>query len=301
MVLPFHDDEGIDEATLREEVDFAIRSGADAVCAPGFATEFYKLTDEERRLVIQIVVQQASGRVPVFAGTGCGSVWATVELSQYAESIGADGVMVSAPKWCPLGIREQMNFFESVCRGVSVPVMLQDADFAGGGLPASLIVQLAESCENLRYAKLENLLPGTKCAEVIRLSEGKVDVLYGMGGIALMDGLRHGATGVMPGPSFVEAYSRVFALHDSGRKMDAAALFYEIQPYITFAVQHLELVIQMDKRALVRRGIFRSDRMREPSLHLDDEYEHQMDELIESMMKIVVKASNRISNAGGNT
>ena len=217
MMLPLNNDESIDEATLRKQVDFAVAGGAAALCAPGFATEFYKLTDEERRLVIKIVVEQTDGRVPMFASTGCGSARATVELSRYAESVGADGLMVVAPRWCPLGPREQSVFFEMVCRSVGIPVMLQDADFTGAGLPAAMIVDLAERCPNLEFAKLENILAGSKCAEIIKLSEGRIQVLYGMAGIALMDGLAHGATGVMPGPSFIEAYVRVFTLYGEGR------------------------------------------------------------------------------------
>lgn len=283
MMLPLNDDESIDEGALRKQVDFAVAGGAAAICAPGFATEFYKLTDEERRRVIKVVVEQTGGRVPMFAGTGCGSVRATIELSRYAESVGAAGLMIAAPKWCPLGAAEQIAFFEMVCRNVGIPVMLQDADFTGTGLPASLIVDLGKRCPNLELAKLENVLPGTKCSEIIKLSHGKIQVLYGMAGIALLDGLAHGATGVMPGPSFTEAYVRVFELYGGGRISEAKALFYRMQPYITFSVQHLELVIRMDKRGLVRRGIFSSDRLREPTLRYDAEYEKQMDELIELM------------------
>ena len=283
MMLPLNDDESIDEGTLRKQVDFVVAGGAAAVCAPGFATEFYKLTDEERRWVIRVVVEQTGGRVPMFAGTGCGSVRATIELSRYAESVGADGLMVAAPKWCPLGALEQIAFFEMVCRNVGIPVMLQDADFTGAGLSAALIVDLAERCPNLEFAKLENVLPGEKCSEIIRLSQGRVQVLYGMAGVALLDGLAHGATGVMPGPSFIEAYIRVFELYGGGRISEAKALFYRMQPYIAFSVQHLELVIRMDKRGLVRRGIFSSDRVREPTLCFDAEYQKQMDELIELM------------------
>jgi 2-keto-3-deoxy-L-arabinonate dehydratase len=283
MMLPLHSDESIDEGALRKQVDFAVAGGAAAVCAPGFATEFYKLTDEERRWVIKVVVEQTGGRVPMFAGTGCGSVRATIELSRYAESVGAAGLMVAAPKFCPLGALEQTAFFESVCRNVGIPVMLQDADFTGAGLPAGLIVDLAERCPNLEFAKLENILPGAKCSEIIRLSGGRVQVLYGMAGIALLDGLAHGATGVMPGPSFIEAYVHVFELYGGNRIPEAKALFYRMQPYITFSMQHLELVIRMDKRGLVRRGIFSSDRVREPTLCFDAEYQKQMDELIELM------------------
>ncbi len=286
MLLPFHEDESIDEPVLRREVDFVIEKGASAVCAPGFATEFYKLTDEERRRVIRIVNEQAGGRVPVFASTGCGSARATIELSRYAESVGANGLMVVAPKWVPLGSREQAVFFEAVCRNVGLPVMVQDADFTGGGLSTSLIVELAARCELLKFVKLENVLAGTKCSEIMRLSHGRVKVFYGLAGVALLDGLAHGISGVMPGPSFVEAYARIFELYYSERIAKAQQLFYRMLPYLTFAMQHIELVIQMDKRTLVRRGVFNSDRLREPTLHLDREYEKQVDELIAVMLAI---------------
>jgi hypothetical protein len=107
-------------------------------------------------------------------------------------------------KWCALGIREQAILYENVCRSVKVPVMLQDADFTGGGLAAKLFVDLAERCPNFEFAKPEIVLPGTKCAEIIRLSGGKLQVLYGLAGVALMDGFAHGAMGVMPGPAFTE-------------------------------------------------------------------------------------------------
>lgn len=294
MLLPLNEDESIDEATFRRQVDYSIDAGAAALCAPGFATEFYKLTDEERRRIITILVEQTRGRVPVFASTGCGSVRATVELSQYAESAGADGLMVTAPKWCPLGVREQTTFYEGICRNVKIPVMLQDADFTGGGLPAQLFVDLAERCPNFQFAKLENTLPGAKCAEIIRLSGGKLRVLYGMGGMALMDGLAHGAVGVMPGSGLIEAYARVFALYDASREAEAAEWFYRLQPYLAFAFQHLELAFQMEKQILVRRGIFLSARMREPTLNLDATYQSQMNSLVDYAVRLVTETAELV-------
>ena len=286
MLVPWGTGEDIDEAALRREVDFAISEGASSVCVPGFASEFYKLTDEERRQVIRIVAEQVGGRVPMFASTGCGSVKATIELSLYAQFVGAAGLMVVAPKWVPLGAAELRTYFELVCRNVSLPVMLQDADFSGGGLPASLIVQLADSCANFKYAKLENVLAGAKSAEIVRLSQGRVQVLYGMAGMYLLDGLAHGVIGVMPGPAFVKAYVRILELYGSGQIEEAKAIFYRMQPYVTFAMQHVEVVIQMDKRALVMREVFASDRMREPTLHLDERYQSQMDDLIGHMVSV---------------
>ena len=299
MMLPLHEDESIDEATFRRQVDFAIEGGAAAVCAPGFATEFYKLSDAERYRVATILVEQTAGRVPAFVSTGCGSAHATIEFSQYAESIGADGLMVVAPKWCALGVKEQTVFYEAVCRSVKIPVMLQDADFTGGGLPAKLFVDLAERCPNFLFAKLEIVLPGAKCAEIIRLSNGKLQVLYGLAGVALLDGLAHGATGVMPGPAFVEVYARIFQLWDAGRSDDAKALFYRIMPYLVFALQHVEIAIEIEKRVMVRRGLFPSDRRREPTLHLDEAYQRQMDDLADLVIGLSKEAKPAIATPRG--
>lgn len=279
MLLPVNADESIDEASFRNQVDFAIQHGAAAVCAPGYATEFYKLSDPERYRMAELLVQHTAKRVPVFISTGSGSTHATVEFSRYAESIGADGLMVVAPKWCALGVRDLTQFYEAVCRSVSIPVMLQDADFTGAGLPAKLFVDLAQRCSNFLFAKLEVQLPGSKCAEIIQSSGGKLQVLYGLGGIAMMDGLAHGATAMMPGSAFVDIYREIFRLYDSGNTDAAKTLFYHLQPYLVFALQHLELAIQIEKRVLVRRGVFPSDRLREPTLHLDESYQQQMDDL----------------------
>lgn len=299
LLLPFRADEGIDEVVFRKEIDFAIECGAAALCAPGFASEFYKLSDEERRFVIRVMAEQTARRVPVFAGTGCGSVRATVELSQYAESVGVDGLMVVAPKWCTLGLAEQIRFYEGVCRGVRIPVMLQDADFTGTGLPPRLFAELADRCSNFQVAKLETILPGAKCTEIIRESGGKLQVFYGLGGMSLLDGLVRGATGVMPGAGLIEIYVRVFELYAGGRAEEARALFLKMQPYLTFVLQHLELTIQAEKRVLLKRGIFSSDRLREPTLTFDETYQAELDRLADLVMGLCmeVRATRTRTNA----
>src|SRR5208283_1851807 len=110
MMLPLNPDESLDEKTFRCQVDFAIDAGAVAVCAPGFATEFYKLSDREKYRVAELLVEQTAGRAPVFISTGCGSTHATIEFSRFAEKIGAQGLMVAAPKCCALGVKEMTAF-----------------------------------------------------------------------------------------------------------------------------------------------------------------------------------------------
>ncbi|MCL5006222.1 MAG: dihydrodipicolinate synthase family protein [Acidobacteria bacterium] len=297
MLLPLNADESIDENSFRNQVDFAIQMGAVGVCAPAFGTEFYKLSDPERYRVARILVEQTAGRVPVFISTGSGSTHSTVEFSRYAESIGADGLMVVAPDWCSLGVRELTEFYEAVCRSVSIPVMVQDADFTGAGLPAKLFVDLAERCPNFLFAKLEVVLPGKKCAEIIRASGGRLQVLYGMGGIAVIDGLAHGACGIMPGSGLVDVGAEIFRLYDSGDAAGAKALSYRLQPFLVFALQHLELAIYIEKRVLVQRGVFPSDRMRRPTVYLDNEYQKQAEELVSYV--IALSRDIQASSAAG--
>ena len=286
MLLPLKPDESLDEEAFRRQVDFAIGAGAVAVCAPGFATEFYKISDSEKYRVAELLVQHTNGRVPAIIATGSGSVRTTVEFSRFAERIGAQGLMVAAPRWCALGARELRAFYEAVCDSVTLPVMLQDADFTGAGLAPQLLADLAARCSNFLFAKLENALPGAKCAEIIRLTDGKVQVLYGKGGLEMIDGLLHGATGVMPASALVEVYARVFQLWDANRREEATDLFYRLQPYLVFASQHLELFMKMDKAVLARRGIFPSDRLREPTLHLDDAYQDEMEILVGKALQV---------------
>ena len=129
LVTPFGAGECVDEESLRKEVDFVIDSGASAICTPAFASEHYKLSDTERYRVAEIVAERAASRVPLFVSTSSASVHSTVEFSRFARSIGAVGVMASAPTVVSLRAEEVIAYFGAVCQAVGFPVMIQDADF----------------------------------------------------------------------------------------------------------------------------------------------------------------------------
>jgi len=297
MATPFREDETINVAELRDEIDLAIDGGAAAICGPGFGAEFYKLSDDERCLFIDVLVEQANGRLPVIAATSCGSVHNTVEMSQYAQKAGADCLMVTSPRSAPLPASEVVDFYSRLCASVDIPVMLQDADFTGAGLPAPIFVELARKHPNFRFAKLEVTLPGSKSAQIIEQSQGQVQIIYGLGGIAMLDGLDHGASAMMPGSACLEVYTRVYELYKGGLKEEAKALFHRLIPYLAFALQHLELAIHIEKRVLVKRGVFSSARMRRPTLGLDDIYSKQMDSLVSDVVSLTTECKAHVAPA----
>jgi 4-hydroxy-tetrahydrodipicolinate synthase len=286
MATTFREDDSIDDGPLRRQIDFAIEAGAAAVCGPGFGAEFYKMSDGERYRFVDVLIDQTRKQLPVIAATSCGSTYNTIEFSRYAEKAGADCLMVTAPRSAPLPASQIVEFYSRLCDAVSIPVMLQDADFTGAGLPASVFVDLARRHPNFRFAKLEVTLPGAKCAEIVEKSGGQVQVIYGLGGIAMLDGLAHGASAMMPGAACLEVYVRAHELYAAGEKVAARDLFHRLVPYLSFAMQHLEVAIHIEKRVLVRRGILPNARMRHPTLTLDQTYQNQMDDLVTSVVAL---------------
>jgi dihydrodipicolinate synthase/N-acetylneuraminate lyase len=296
MATCFKEDESIDDSALRRQIDFAIEAGAAAVCGPGFGAEFYKMSDEERYHFVEVLVQQSRKRVPVIAATSSGSTHNTIAFSRYAEKIGADCLMVTAPRTAPLPGSEIVAHYSRLCDAVGIPEMLQDADFTGAGFAAKIFVDLARKHSNFLFAKLEVLLPGQKCAEIIEQTGGQVQIIYGLGGVAMLDGLAHGASAMMPGAACLEVYVTVYELYLKGEHQEAKALFHRLIPYLTFALQHLEVAVRIEKLVLVKRGILPNARMRQPTIHVDSIYEAQMQELANdaSMLSLECRARRAV-------
>ena len=93
MVTPFHDGR-VDEATLRELVEFHVAHGTDGLVPCGTTGESPTLTHEEHKRVVEIVIEQARGRIPVVAGTGSNSTAEAIEMTQHAAKAGAAGALL---------------------------------------------------------------------------------------------------------------------------------------------------------------------------------------------------------------
>ena len=94
IVTPFLNKKGksaVDEKKLRELIEFQIKNGTSGIVPCGTTGESATLSMEEKKRVIQIVIDQAQKRVPVIAGTGSNNTSASIRLTQWAKEAGADG------------------------------------------------------------------------------------------------------------------------------------------------------------------------------------------------------------------
>ncbi len=96
MVTPFHDGK-VDEAKLRELVEFHVGNGTDGLVPCGTTGESPTLSHDEHKRVVEIVVKAAAGRIPVVAGTGSNSTAEAIEMTVHAAKAGADGALLVSP------------------------------------------------------------------------------------------------------------------------------------------------------------------------------------------------------------
>ena len=91
---------------------------------------------------------------------------------------------------------------------------------------------------------------------------------------------------MMPGAACLEIYVRVYELYQQGRHAQAKELFERLVPYLAFALQHLEVAIQIEKRVLHKRGILPNSRLRAPTISLGATYTAQLESLVDSVIAV---------------
>ena len=152
LSMPFDDHDQIDYDDLKNEVEFAIKSGAHGL-GIAFASELYKLTEQERDQVTKLVVSQASRRVNIVINTSAHATKIAITQSKIAEELGADSVMIAPSNMTSLSPSELYSYFSDISNEINIPIFIQDLPNAP--VPPDLIVKLSNEFENLCYAKIE--------------------------------------------------------------------------------------------------------------------------------------------------
>ncbi|MDU4658938.1 MAG: dihydrodipicolinate synthase family protein, partial [Clostridium butyricum] len=123
IVTPFNE-EGINFEELKKLIDFNIENGTDAIVIAGTTGESSTMSDEEHKEVIKFTVDYVNKRIPVIAGTGSNDTLYALELSQYAEKVGVDGLLIVTPyynKTTQLGLVKHYNY---IADRVNIPIIL---------------------------------------------------------------------------------------------------------------------------------------------------------------------------------
>ncbi len=123
IVTPFKNDE-IDYKKLEELIEWHIEEKTDSIIICGTTGESATMTDEERKKAIKFTVDTVNKRIPVIAGTGSNNTKYSVELSQYAESVGTDGLLVVTPYYNKATEKGLIKHYEAIANNVNIPIIV---------------------------------------------------------------------------------------------------------------------------------------------------------------------------------
>lgn len=154
IVTPMNEDESINTEELRRQVNRQIEAGIHGIFPFGTNGEGYILNGEEKKLVLETVIDQVAGRVPVYAGTGCISTKETIEQCKMAEAAGADILSVITPSFAKASQYELKVHYETVAAAVpNMPIVLYNIPMrTGNALEPQTVVELAQ-VDNIVGAK----------------------------------------------------------------------------------------------------------------------------------------------------
>jgi 4-hydroxy-tetrahydrodipicolinate synthase len=124
LVTPMHDDGSIDHDALRRLIDWHIAEGTDCIGVVGTTGESPTVTVEEHREVIRVAVEHAAGRVPIMAGAGGNSTQEAIELTRYAQEVGADCTLQVVPYYNKPTQEGIYRHFKAIAEAVDLPVVL---------------------------------------------------------------------------------------------------------------------------------------------------------------------------------
>ena len=192
MVTPFTEDgAAIDEKALRRLVDWQIEQGAPGLIPLGSTGEFLSVSAEERTQVVETIVNQAAGRVPVIIGTADEWTAKAVRYSKEAERLGADGVMVVPPYYSSPTEDELFEHYRQIAEAISIPIMVyNNPNTANVDLLPPFLARLSRM-DNVLYVK-ESSGDIARVREIDHLSEGRMTVFAGY---HAYDSIRLGAKG----------------------------------------------------------------------------------------------------------
>ena len=178
MVTPVSSGGKINVAALRKLTNYLIKGGVHGLFPVGSQGEFYALTFEEKKRMIEVVVEETRGRVPVYAGTGAATTREVIALTKMAEAAGVNAVSILTPFFIRPNEEELFEHYKTIARTTRLPVLLyNNPQRTGVPISADFVVR-ASKIENIVGIK-DSSGDLTLTSEYIRRTDDKFSVLAG--------------------------------------------------------------------------------------------------------------------------
>ena len=149
MVTPFRNGR-VDEAKLKELVEFHIANGTDGLIPCGTTGESPTLSHDEHKRVVELVIETARKRIAVIAGTGSNSTSEAIDLTKHAERVGASGALVVNPYYNKPTQEGLYRHYRAVAEAVAIPIITYNIQSRTAvNVETATMARLARDCHNI--------------------------------------------------------------------------------------------------------------------------------------------------------
>ncbi|WKV08684.1 4-hydroxy-tetrahydrodipicolinate synthase [Thermoanaerobacterium sp. CMT5567-10] len=178
LVTPFTED-GVNFNKLEELLEWHIKEGTDAVIICGTTGESSTMTEKERMDAIKFAVDKVAGRIPVIAGTGSNNTKHSIELSQYASSVGADALLVITPYYNKTTQTGLVKHFTEIAKNVDKPIIIYNVPSRTGmNVKPETYLEICKYVDNVVGVK-EASSDIVQIAEIARIMGDKFEIYSG--------------------------------------------------------------------------------------------------------------------------
>lgn len=192
IVTPFTN-EGTDYDKLSELIDYQIKEGTNSIIICGTTGEASTMYDDEHKAAIKFTVEKVSGRVPVIAGTGSNHTIHAIELSKYAQEVGADAILTVTPYYNKTTQKGLYEHFKLIANSINIPAILYNVPSRTNLNIAPETVKALSEIDNIVGIKECNL---SQAGDIVNLCGEDFSIYSGEDG-AIVPFLSMGAKGVI--------------------------------------------------------------------------------------------------------
>ena len=263
MATPFQPDESLDEDSLGTLIDYLVDGGCDGILILGVLGEADKLSDAERKRMIEKSIDLSAGRLQVSVGITHNSTKVARDRALTCAKSGAAAVMVSPPPGSAVGpaLREH---FRRIAADLPIPFIIQDHPTSSGvKMPVEFIAGLFEHMPPNSVVKLEDPPTAPKIKRLREIAPN-YQILGGLGGVSLLHELDAGSHGTMTGFALPEILVGIVNAHQAGNRDKAREIFEAALPLMVFEAQP-GAGVALRKELLKRRGAIAHATVRQPA------------------------------------
>ena len=275
VFVPFTIEGLIDADGLRRVVRFELDGGVHGLGINGFASEAYKLTDDERRQVVEIVAGEVANAVPLIIGIAPGSTVAAIQQAQEYARYAPAALMTLPPPTMDNGPQTLVEHYVALGNESDVPVMVQQSPHIPAyhhcGLATEYLAEIADRAPNVKYFKIEGPGSAEKIQALKPLVPDDVALFGGGGGITVLDELEAGTSGLIPGVGFNEHFIQAWNAWQQGDLEQAKTLLATIDPLVKAVSGHgHEYSLHVRKHLMQRLGTIGEVLVRWPTIDFNE-------------------------------